>query len=127
MDPPGSVRGVLTSSEVPLERLENRIRAHVRQRMESRGLGVTRLAELVEIDQPYLSRWLRSERGSGGISAKFAYRLMKRLDIEADNFFNLDPEERFWRNYVPRPGPDTPEHASMAPARASRRARGGGA
>lgn len=101
-------------------RFENRLRAHVRWKMERRRLGVTALADVVGFEQSYISRWLMGGRGSRGISALFAYKFSQALDVDPDILFNQDPPAQFWRTYVPRPQPEDPGEASPATARATR-------
>lgn len=121
----------LPKGELPADLLEERLKAHVRARMQSRGIGPQGLADLTGIDQGYFSKWLPSPRGKGSISAKYAYRLMKRLDLGADELWNTNPAADFWRPYTPYADRtrrrESPAKASTATAHPSRRTRGGGA
>jgi plasmid maintenance system antidote protein VapI len=90
--------------------VEDRIRAHLRQRMERRKMGVTATAKLLGIDQGNLTKILQRTRG---ITAGVVYRICQKFSIDADVLFNVDPEPNFWRHYVPR-APDDPGTASAA-------------
>lgn len=100
-----------------------RLRAHVRERMTRRGIGVTEAAKAIGLDQGYLSKWLRrqSEGGRGGISAYYAYRMTIAFNIDPDIFFNKNPPERFFKPYVPRPDSKDPLEAPATSAQATGR------
>jgi len=94
--------------------------------MERRRLGVTATAKLLGFDQGYLSKWLTETRGGRGCSALLAYRMTKEFGIDPDLLFNHNPDERFWRTYVPRPAPEDPGQASTVDAQPPRRRAPGG-
>lgn len=80
--------------------IEDRIRAHVRERMTRFGLGVTAAAKMVDCNQGYLTRALQ---GTRGFSAGLAYRISKAFDVDPAILFGHDPPAEFFRTYVPRP------------------------
>ncbi len=102
--------------------VEDRIRAHIRQRMERRRLGVTNAARKLSSSQPNLTRILMGERG---VSAGLAYRVSTEFQVDLEHLFHVDPPREFWRYYVPRPAAD-PDSASPSAARPTRRDHAGG-
>lgn len=111
-----------------LDRLENRLRAHVRQRMVKHGFGTTKVDELSGVDQSYIGRWLSKGRGSNGISAKKIYAILQGLGLDLFEAFTLNPPSEFWEPFVPRAtGDPGPRRVSTAPAHPSRQTPRGGA
>lgn len=83
-------------------RFEGRFRAHVRRQMERLGWGPSMVAERTGFDQGYISNWLLEKRGTRGASALFLLQMCAGLDLDPLQVFKSDPDERFWRRYVPR-------------------------
>lgn len=123
--------GSVKPSRADLDRMEERLRAHVRKHMETEGLGPSAVADATGMDQPYVTKWLKKSGTSRtGLSARQAFRIMHGLGIQAWTFFNKDPEDRYWETYVPHATDGPPRsqpQASTAPAHPSRQTRGGGA
>ena len=88
--------------------IEERVRAHVRRRMEFLNLGVTQAAEMCDCDQGNLTKILLVQRGMG---LGMAVRLITGLGLDALTALTVDPDQRFFSAYVPRskdedhPGP----------------------
>lgn len=134
MTPSGRVPDVEHVSEQELRRLEDQMRAHVRERMERKGWGPTELAKETGggVSQGYISKWLLGGRGSGtdpsrgGISVRKLVQLVRPLGL--DLFVVLgraDVPAQFWKDYVPQKS--RPARALGATAHPPRRTRAGGA
>lgn len=82
------------------EAVEERIRAHVRARMEHLKIGVMKTAEKCGCDQGNLTRILLKQRGIG---LGMAVRLIDGLSLDGLQALTLDPDRRFFRPYVPHP------------------------
>lgn len=103
----GMPTGTKGSSTVPAvgrkspedRQMEERIRAHIRRRMEELRVGVTEAAAMVGCDQGNLSKILT---GSRGIGVGLAARIFTGLKIDPLAMFLRDPELRFFEPYVPR-------------------------
>jgi hypothetical protein len=81
---------------------EERLRAHVRARLERLGWGSSRLATEIGFSQGYVSHWLLKDRGDRGVSALFLFRSCRALELDPLDVFNNDPDPKYFRTYVPR-------------------------
>lgn len=75
-------------------RVEARIRAHVRQQMEERGITQNEVARRVDANQGHFSRILQGDRS---ITAGLAYRIAKGLGITPTRLLEEDPPVRFFQ------------------------------
>lgn len=74
-------------------RVERRIRAHLRQQMESREIDMTELAKRIGYDNGAMSRVLRGERGIG---LGLVLRIVNGLHITASRLLEEDPAAEFF-------------------------------
>lgn len=139
---PTGMPGGGTVSTVPLKatpeelrRLENRMRAHVRQRMLEFGIGTSGVEHRTGVNQSYLGRWLQGGRGSGtsgrgGISVRKLYQLVSGLGLDLFHVLTREDglEERSWETFVPTAREEPrPSRASASTALSPRLKRRGGA
>lgn len=78
--------------------IEERIRAHVRERMTRLGLGPTAAGDLLHCHQGTVSNILQGKRGPG---LGFTARVADGLNIDLVKLFKVDPDKEFFRPYVP--------------------------
>lgn len=79
-------------------RLADRIRAHLRERMEARGWGPAETARAIGMDQGHLTKIFQ---GSRGVGSELAARMSVGLGIPLEWLFKHDPPPGYWRRYVP--------------------------
>jgi Helix-turn-helix domain len=117
------------TAEEDEERFENRLRAHLRQRMTKRRLTAAAVGPMLGVDPSYISRWLRKGRGGmsgrGGLSARIVWRMVQMLQLNPDDLFFGDPPEQFWRDYVPQGFAEDPNLASPTSPQPTRQAGAG--
>lgn len=78
--------------------IENRIRAHIRQQMEERGIDQAEVARLTDVDDGLLSRILGETRGVGLATL---LKLCQGLKITPSRILETDPPSKFWGSEDP--------------------------
>lgn len=80
--------------------IEERIRAHVRQQMDERGIDQAEVSRLTDVDDGLLSRILNADRGIGLATL---LKLCKGLKITPSRILETDPPAEFWGASALRP------------------------
>lgn len=90
--------------------IENRIRAHIRQEMDERGIDAAEVSRITGVDDGLLSRILGETRGVGLATL---LKLCEGLKVTPTRMLETDPPSKYWGH--PDPGQDDPPRGKKAP------------